>query len=167
MSKIKLWSWDKKPRTMIRYVKVGDIVCFEIDSSGNKFGYGQIIARLTAGFAFKGLDILHTNPDSITIDEFESAEQLGKVFILDVYTTLDKKKFLQNGEWRVIGSEDDFKLLDSDINSVYFSMGGKGMYQKKNWLNETFPISDEEADNYLAYGPVTGDQAKMWYLRNY
>ena len=25
---IKLWNWDKKPRTMQRYLKRGDIFCF-------------------------------------------------------------------------------------------------------------------------------------------
>ena len=44
-------------------------------------------------------------------------------------------------------------------------MGGQGMWKRKNLLNETVPISDEEASNYLAYGPVTGDQAKMWYVK--
>ena len=44
-------------------------------------------------------------------------------------------------------------------------MGGKGMWKKVNLIDEETSISDEEASNYLAYGPVTGDQAKMWYLK--
>ena len=165
MSEIKLWGWDKKPRTMLRYTKVGDIVCFELDSTGTRFGYGQIISELIAGHPFKGFDIVHDHPDDITVEEIENAKKFGDIFILDVYSTLDYKKFLQNGEWRVIGHQADFELLDSDLNSVFFAMGGKGMWKRKNLLNETVPISDEEASNYLAYGPVTGDQAKMWYLK--
>ncbi len=30
MSKIKIWGWNKKKRTMIRYIKPGDIFCFEL-----------------------------------------------------------------------------------------------------------------------------------------
>lgn len=167
MSKIKLWGWDKKPRTMLRYVKVGDIVCFEMDSSGSKFGYGQIISNLNSGHPFKGFDILHKNPNNITIEEIEGAKQLGDVFVLDVYSTLDKKRLLQNGEWRVIGHQEDFELTKDEINSIFFSYGGKGMKKRKNLLDESIPITDEEAENYVSSGPVTGDQAKMWYLRNY
>ena len=165
MSEIKLWGWDKKPRTMLRYTKVGDIVCFEIDSTGTKFGYGQIISELIAGHPFKGFDIAHDHPDDITVEEIKNAKQLGDIFILDVYSTLDYKKNLRNGEWRVIGHESNFKLLDSDLNSVFFAMGGKGMWKKVNLIDKETSVSDEEANNYLAYGPVTGDQAKMWYLK--
>lgn len=165
MSKIKLWSWDKKPRTMLRYIKAGDIVCFEIDSSGSKYGYGQLIARLTGGFAFKGLNVLHENPDDITTEEIKNAEKFGDFFVLDVYATLDHKKYIQNGEWRVIGHEKDFSLLDSDLNSVFFQYGSRGMKKKVNLLDEEVLVSDEEASKFLSSGPISGDQAKMWYLK--
>lgn len=165
MKNIKLWGWEKKPRTMLRSVKVGDIVCFEIDSSRSKFGYGQIIARLTGGFAFKGFDITHDSPDKITVEEIENAEQLSNIFVLDVYATLDHKKYLQNGEWRVIGYEDDFKLSDSDFKSVFFQYGSKGMKKRKDLLNQDVSVTDIEAENYISSGPVSGDQAKMWYLK--
>ncbi|EAN2280869.1 phosphotriesterase, partial [Salmonella enterica] len=29
MSDYKFWGWDKKPRTMLRFVKPGDIFCFK------------------------------------------------------------------------------------------------------------------------------------------
>lgn len=165
MTDIKLWGWNKKPRTMLRYVKVGDIVCFEIDKSGSKFGYGQIIANLNSGHPFKGFNIVHNNANDITIEEFENAEKLGDVFVLDVYTTLDQKKYLQNGEWRVIGHKSNFRLLNSDISSVFFQYGSTGMKKKVNLLDEETPISDEEASKLVSLGPVTGDQAKMWYLK--
>ena len=167
MSKIKLWGWDKKPRTMLRYVRVGDIVCFEMDSSKSNYGYGQLIARLTGGFAFKGFNILHKSADDITIEEIENADKLGDIFVLDVYATLDYRKNLQNGEWRVIGHQEDFELIEDEINNIFFSYGGKGMKYRKNLLDDSISITDEEAENYVSSGPVTGDQAKMWYLRNY
>ncbi|EAR8131262.1 phosphotriesterase, partial [Salmonella enterica] len=31
MSYFKVWDWDKKLRTMLRFVKLGDIFCFKLD----------------------------------------------------------------------------------------------------------------------------------------
>ncbi|EBD8041094.1 phosphotriesterase, partial [Salmonella enterica] len=31
MSDYKFWGWDKKSRTMLRFVKPGDIFCFKLD----------------------------------------------------------------------------------------------------------------------------------------
>lgn len=164
MSNIELWGWDKKPRTMLRYVKVGDIVCFEIDRSGNKFGYGQLIARLTGGFVFKGLNITHDHADSITVEELQKAESLGSMYLLDVYGTLDNKKYLHDGDWRIIGHEKDFRLSEKDINTVFFEYGANGVKKKVSLLNEHTPITDKEAENCIPATPVSGDQAKVWYL---
>ena len=165
MKNIRLWGWDKKPRTMLRYIKVGDIVCFEINSSGDKFGYGQIIAELSTGRAFRTFNIIHSDPMDITIDEIENSNQFGKTFVLDAYGTLDDKKLIQNGEWRIIGRQENFELTEDEINNVFFEYGNKGMKQKKNLLNQNVSISDAEAENYVSSGPVTGDQAKIWYLK--
>ena len=162
---IKLWGWDKKPRTMLRYIKVGDIICYESnDNDSLSFRYGQIIAKLTSGHVFRGFDVQHQNPDDITAGEITTAKQYGKIFVLDVYTTLDKKKYLKNGEWRVIGRENNFKLNSNEIKKVFFSFGVKGMKYRVDLLDNTVPISDVEAENYISSGPVTGDQAKIWYL---
>ena len=40
---IKLWSWEKKPRTMLRYLKIGDIFCFRYDD--HTYRFGRIMAR--------------------------------------------------------------------------------------------------------------------------
>ena len=41
---IKLWGWDKKPRTMLRYIKLGDIFCFEYDD--HTYCFGRIMAKV-------------------------------------------------------------------------------------------------------------------------
>lgn len=164
--KIELWGWEKKPKTMLRYIKVGDIICFEVDNTGTSFGYGQLIAYLSiGGFVFKAMDIVHSNPNDIAIDEIINSETLGIPCILDVYTTLDKKKYIKNGEWRVIGRENNFQIQSKDLENIYFVYGISGSQTKINLLNETNIISDEEANKYIDASINTGDQVKKWYVK--
>ncbi|MDO4434008.1 MAG: Imm26 family immunity protein [Alysiella sp.] len=152
---------------MLRYIKIGDIVCFETDHTGKSFGYGQLIAQLeTGGFVFKAMNIIHQSPNDITVEEIVHSDTLGKPCVLDVYSTLDRKKHINNGEWRIIGRENDFKIKEEDLNTIYFIYGiGKGFWKKINLLNEVTPISDEEAEKYLDAGLNTGDQVKIWYVQ--
>lgn len=164
-SKIELWGWEKKPRTMLRHIKVGDIVCFEIDKTGTKFGYGQLISKLkTGGFVLKAMNIVHNNPNDITIYEVLNSDLFGKPCILDAYTAFDKK-MTKNGEWRIIGREIEFIANKEDLDSIYFVYGINGYKKRINLLNEEEIISDMEADNYPDAGINTGDQVKMWYIK--
>lgn len=166
MNKIDLWDWDKKKRTMLRSIDIGDIVCFEITESKQKYGYGILIAKLDEGwFACKAFDIQHTDPNSITEKEIMEANQFGDIFILDVYSTLDVKKHIHNGEWRVVGHYSGFKLSQDEINNTSFEYGSSGMKRKINLLGDEQEISDQEAESYLPYSPVTGDDAKRWYIK--
>ena len=47
MDRVNLWGWDKKTRTMLRFIKVGDILCFKINESEEKYGYGHWIIKNT------------------------------------------------------------------------------------------------------------------------
>ncbi len=44
MSNFKFLGWDKKLQTMLRYVKPGDIFCFQLGS--NAYGFGLIISKV-------------------------------------------------------------------------------------------------------------------------
>ena len=162
-SKIELWGWDKKPRTMLRYIKVGDIVCFEIDKTGTKFGYGQIIANLPP-YVFKAFDLICDNPNYINIDDIKNSKQFGEIFVFDAYLTIDKK-YTENGEWRIIGREHDFRISDDDLQNTFFVQGCKNIYKKVDLTGKSIPISNEEADNYLPLSPTAGDSAKLWYIK--
>lgn len=48
MSNIKLWDWNKKKKTMIRYLKHGDIFCFQLDES--RYCFGRLIAKTLVGY---------------------------------------------------------------------------------------------------------------------
>ncbi|PKD39928.1 phosphotriesterase [Methylomonas sp. Kb3] len=44
MSEIKIRGWGAKPRTMLRYIKSGDIFMFQVDD--NRYGIGRILLLL-------------------------------------------------------------------------------------------------------------------------
>ncbi|WP_308018360.1 Imm26 family immunity protein [Neisseria bergeri] len=165
MDRVNLWGWDKGTRTMLRFIKVGDILCFKINESEEKYGYGILIAKLDGWFACRIYDIQHTNPNVVTTKEIMEAKQLGKIFILDVYSTLDNKKHIHKGEWRVLGHYDNFELTPDEIKNVFFEYGPSGMKRKIDLLGNDQEISDKEAERYLPYSPVTGDDAKRWYIK--
>ena len=84
---------------------------------------------------------------------------------MDVYSTLDNKKHIQKGEWRVLGHYDNFELTPDEIKNVFFEYGSSGMKRKIDLLGNDQEISDKEAEEYLPYSPVTGDDAKRWYIK--
>lgn len=164
MRNIKLWEWASKKSTPLRNIKVGDIICYELDPEGSKYSYGQLIAKTGAGFVFRPFNIIHTEPNDLTVDEILNSSIAGKHFILDVYTALDKKKYHDDGEWRIIGHESDFKLSEKESNLFLFSRKIGNRAEKINILGHSEQCSLEEADNLVAYGPYLGDQAKKWFI---
>ncbi|WP_235192721.1 Imm26 family immunity protein [Erwinia mallotivora] len=93
MKNFKLWAWDKKPRTMLRFIKPGDIFCFQLDDK--KYGFGRIISKVSIGHSAEIFDHFSSSPG---IDE--SALNLNNslfLLILDTYSLFDKK-FRVSGE---------------------------------------------------------------------
>ena len=41
ISDFKLWGWDKKTRTMLRFIKAGDLFCSKLDEQRYCFGSGM------------------------------------------------------------------------------------------------------------------------------
>ena len=52
-----------------------------------------------------------------------------------------------------------------EIKNVFFEYGSSGMKRKIDLLGNDQEISDKEAEEYLPYSPVTGDDAKRWYIK--
>ncbi len=44
---IKIWGWEKKPRTMLRFLKSGDIFCFKYDDHTYCFGAYHVKGNLS------------------------------------------------------------------------------------------------------------------------
>lgn len=58
---IKFWGWDKKKRTMQRFVKNGNIFCFQLDD--NRYCFGRIIAKLLVGHVAELFGFLSPRPE--------------------------------------------------------------------------------------------------------
>ena len=111
---IKIWGWEKKPRTMLRYLKIGDIFCFQYDHHTYRFG------RIMAKVIFHIVEIFDYVSDHPVITETDilAAKRL-LVTPLDTYSLFDRKS---EGEWRIIGRQEDYTVRTVHQNiEHYFS----------------------------------------------
>ena len=132
---IKLWGWEKKPRTMLRYIKIGDIFCFQYDDHTYRFG------RIMAKVIFHIVEIFDyvSNQPVITEEDILNA---GRLLItpLDTYSLFDRKR---EGEWRIIGRQEGYAPPE-DAADVWFSWGIASGCRKSNVFDQTVFISQEE-----------------------
>ena len=84
MSNIKIWGWDKKKRTMLRFIKSGDIFCFELKNQ--QYCFGRIIAKTVVGHIAEIFDY-------ISSDTFINAEIIEKSSRLMLLIVLDDQQF--------------------------------------------------------------------------
>lgn len=61
ISDFKLWGWDKKTRTMLRFIKAGDIFCFKLDEQ--RYCFGRIIIKFMVGHIAELFDNISNSPD--------------------------------------------------------------------------------------------------------
>lgn len=131
---IKIWGWEKKPRTMIRYIKIGDIFCFKFDDHTYRFG------RIAAKEIFHIGEILDYVSDRpvITEEDIRGAEWLV-VTPLDTYSLFDRRT---EGEWRIIGHQEDY--IPKHMEDVWFSWGIASGCRKSDVYGHTVFISEQE-----------------------
>ena len=143
MNGLTLWNWDKKQRTMLRYIKAGDIFCFQYNE--NTYCFGRILSRLSIGTP---AEIFNYVSDSPTITK-EVIENTGRMFYpinLDIYTLFDRKLM---GEWRIIGKQSCFK--PTNTNDIFFTYGIAPCKKMDIYGNETI-ITKEEAKSIQDFG---------------
>lgn len=148
MSDIKFWGWDKKPRTMLRYLKSGDIFCFQLPN--DKFGFGKIVAKVSVGHTAEIFDYFSHTPDDYDRVSFNSDSKSIPV-ILDSYSLFDKKI---SGEWRIIGHDE--KNVIKPFEGIYFVYGPLGERKKVDMfgnVSDVSDVSDKESENYPPYMP--------------
>ena len=61
MNNLKILGWNKKPKTLYRYIKEGDIFAFQIKV--DLFDFGRILAKNPLGVSAEIFDIFSSNPD--------------------------------------------------------------------------------------------------------
>ncbi|MDV0597313.1 MULTISPECIES: immunity 26/phosphotriesterase HocA family protein [unclassified Enterobacter] len=138
MSNFKFWAWEKKPRTMLRYVKPGDIFCFKVD--GGKYRFGRIMSLMSVGHIAEIFDILSDAPE-ITEGEIDNAKRIIPPLIIDTYSLLDKK-IEPESDWRIIGHQDNYS--PDNVDEVYFAFGIGDSCKKKDFYGNIFTIDENE-----------------------
>ncbi|EMI5489497.1 immunity 26/phosphotriesterase HocA family protein [Providencia stuartii] len=139
MSDFKFWGWNKKPRTMLRYVKPGDIFCFQLNNE--KYGFGRIISKIMTGHVAEIFDFFSSSP-TITEDNIKKSKRKIEPVVIDTYGLFDRKGY-PNSDWRIIGHQNNYTPIN--VEGVYFTFGIGNSCKKKDIFDNTYSISEEEA----------------------
>ncbi|MFP1787649.1 Imm26 family immunity protein [Lonsdalea quercina] len=142
MTQLNLWGWDKKKRTMLRFIKPGDIFCFKMDKG--EYYFGRIISRLDVGDVAEIFDFSSSSPD-ITSDKILQLKRLVGPIILDSYSLFDRK-IEQDTDWRIIGHQDEY--IPENVEGVYFVYGVDRWCKKVDVFGNEIGITQEESKKY-------------------
>lgn len=130
MSDYKFWGWDKKPRTMLRFVKPGDIFCFKLDE--DRYCFGRIITLMTVGHLSELFDIIKKSP-GITELEISNAR-------------------------RII--EHQVNYNPKNLDGIYFALGIGDSCKKKDCYGNDFLILESEWKTLPKLSPKGGFDIK-------
>lgn len=147
ISDFKLWGWDKKTRTMLRFIKAGDIFCFKLDEQ--RYCFGRIIIKFMVGHIAELFDNISNSPD-ISEAEIKQARRLIEPVILDSYSLFDKK-IEKGSDWRIIGHQQNY--VPTDMDGVYFTYGEEPWCKKVDIWGNKIPISEQEAESLPRVSP--------------
>ncbi|EDU60514.1 hypothetical protein PROSTU_03721 [Providencia stuartii ATCC 25827] len=147
MSNFKFWGWDKKLRTMLRFVKPGDIFCFQLNNKNYRFG--RIMSFMTVGHISEIFDIESEQP-IITDDAIKHAKRIIEPIILDTYSLFDKK--IETGsDWRIIGHQNNYS--PDGVDNIYFAFGIGDNCKKKDFNGNVTSITTEEWEKMPKLSP--------------
>lgn len=140
-----IWGWDKKERTMIRFIKIGDIFCFKY--SEKRFCFGRIIAKVQPGHLAEIFNYISDKP-FINTNDIERALRLMSPIVLDSYSLFDRKS---EGEWRIIGHQENY--IAHDFGDIYLTFGIGNDWKKRDLYGNVTKISKEEHFQYILLSP--------------
>lgn len=153
LSNFKLFGWEKKPITVLRSIKPGDVFCFEV--SKGRYCFGRIIAKVSVGHTAEIYDLFLPEP-TVSEQQISAAKRIIPPVVLDSYGLFDKKI---SGEWRIIGSGPEF--IPGGVDNFYFVYGAEENRKKVDIFGNTSPVSNAASQDYPAYSPKQDDQIKF------
>ncbi|QEO27253.1 Imm26 family immunity protein [Xanthomonas translucens] len=138
------YGWDKKKRTMLRFIKPGDFFCFALPSG--KFGAGRIIAKVSVGHS---AEIYDSALDEPVFTEAWNGFAVYFYDVLDSYSLFDRKI---EGDWRIVGNSN---IKSRKIHEeTFFGYGSSGSRTKVNLIGQRFECSEEEYKHLPPYRPA-------------
>lgn len=154
MSDFKFWGWDKKPRTMLRFVKPGDIFCFHLENK--KYYFGRIVSKIITGHVAEFFDFISSLPE-VTSENINNAKRIIDPVVIDTYSLFDKK-IEKDSDWRVIGHQDNY--VPKNVENVYFTYGIGNSCKKVDIFNNETSISESEARKIPELTPLRNIHVK-------
>lgn len=148
---IEIWGWDKKPRTMFRYLDPGQIFCFKFDE--NKYCFGRLMTHCSVGYIAEFFDLTSSLPE-ITAEQIRSAIRT-EVTILDSYSLFDRKT---EGEWRIIGKCNNY--IPTEVDKIIFYFGVGEILTLNDFFDRTALVSKNEALKFPPQSPFGDHMVK-------
>lgn len=131
---------------MLRFIKPGDILCFQYDD--NTYCFGRIMTKIITGHVAEIFDFMSSEP-VISEEEINNSSRLMQVVILDSYSLFDRKR---EGDWRIIGNEDDY--VPQDVENIYFTYGVASSCKRMDIFSKNVtPIKQSEKSKYIEVSP--------------
>ena len=164
---VQIHGWDKKPRTMSRFLKVGDIFMLSLDDG--TYAAGRLLSKVsTLGWGVEFFDLLLPKPE-VTAAQIESAKRIGKPVIINDYILFDCKKILHKpsgewlhyGDWRIVGHHHGF--VPGEERDVFFTYG-LGPFWKVDLFDNETQITEEEARTLPLWVSHEDIQVKSWLI---
>ncbi|WP_312936678.1 Imm26 family immunity protein [Pseudomonas sp.] len=141
---IKFQKWANKPKTLLRYVKPGDLFCFS--SKGGVFYFGRIMTKNSLGHVAEVFCEQASTPDASLLSSFK---RLGRPLILDSYGLFDRKS---EGDWRIVGHQPGYAAPTDEL--IYFTYGVGPFCKRVDQFDREVAISAEAAKTYETYSPM-------------
>lgn len=148
---LKIWGWDKKPRTMLRHLDAGMIFCFKFDD--NKYCFGRLMTKCCVGHIAEFFD--HTSSAPEFSAEFLSKCKRVSVQIIDSYSLFDRRS---EGEWRIIGACGNY--VPTDVGEIKFYFGIDNDLRLLDFFDHQTKIPPPDAEKYPPLSPLGDFQIK-------
>ncbi|MCU1062714.1 immunity 26/phosphotriesterase HocA family protein [Stenotrophomonas maltophilia] len=147
--------WTRKRRTMLRFIRPGDVFCFT--RNDGLYYFGQIISDVSFGHTANIFEVRCEEP-MVAVAGLEQAQSLMNPVVLDSYSLFDRKTD-DSGDWRIIGRHEI--LNSADFEQHFFIYGIPGNWSKVNATNSVHCTATEvEAMVLPPYFPL--NNLKMW-----
>ena len=145
MSMLVCREWGAVKRTLIRYIRPGDVFCLTVQDRG--YGYGRIIARVSIGHTAEIFD--HFTAVPATRVDPESLRPAHPPVVIDSYSLFDRKS---EGDYRIIAHDRNFDSAGR-YDNTFFSFGVALHCKRVDVFGNTAPISEEDARSLPRYSP--------------